>query len=82
MSSLTLYSNKLYKSLSEWRPTKITCETPNNYIVAWFWHFKQQYETKIQSFLASGELSLDLNKKYTIKLYSLSTPGGKTLQQG
>lgn len=71
----------MHKPLSEWRPTKISCETPNDYTMAWFWHFKQ-YEAKIQSFLASGELSLDLNEKYTMKLYSLSTPGGKALQQG
>lgn len=50
--------------------------------MAWSWRFKQQYEAKTQSFLASGELSLDMNKKYTIKLYSLSNAGGKALQQG
>lgn len=58
-----IHGNKLHKPLSEWRPTKISCATPNDYTMAWFWHFKQQYEAKIQYFLDSGDLSLDLNKK-------------------
>lgn len=54
-----IHSNKLHKPLSEWRPTKISSETTNDYTVAWVWVFKQQYEAKIQSLLVSSELSLD-----------------------